>query len=433
MAWRDDIRKGTASFRGVPFKTEETEQQVGRRNVTHQFPDRDKPYAEDLGKQADQFVVTGYVIGEDYLQQRDALIAALQAKGPGELRHPRFGVRDVVVIGHVSIKESHREGGIARFTITFGESGRNVFPAATEDTTRTVEAAATRVDDIAQAQYAKALSVAGPAQVALSAINRVKSTLNSVLATVRQVTSLSALGQIVGAVRQVMGRVAELIRTPVLLAQEMRSLRDQLLDGVHRPVAAIQEFHAVFDAHPRPTSSAPAGSTRDRIYRNAVAHSDFVRAIALTTQARLVSIAIDDAAQPLPPAPLATTTTTPAGATAPVATYVAPADPVITTAPAAQALRDDLLAQIDHELEVNAPQPEQAAALLQLRAAVARDVSARAEQLRQVGSFTPAVTLPVLALAQRIYQDATRAPELMARNAIRHPAFVPAKPLETLQ
>ena len=94
----------------------------------HEYPLRDLPYADDLGRRAREFQVNGYVVGENYLQERDALIEALEAYGPGELIHPKYGMLNVVVVGRVSIRESHSEGGIARFAITFAEAGENTFP-----------------------------------------------------------------------------------------------------------------------------------------------------------------------------------------------------------------------------------------------------------------------------------------------------------------
>ena len=83
---------------------------------------------------AREFQVNGYVVGENYLQERDALIEALEAYGPGELIHPKYGMLNVVVVGRVSIRESHSEGGIARFAITFAEAGENTFPQAATST-----------------------------------------------------------------------------------------------------------------------------------------------------------------------------------------------------------------------------------------------------------------------------------------------------------
>jgi prophage DNA circulation protein len=38
-----------------------------------------------------------------------------------------------------------------------------------------------------------------------------------------------------------------------------------------------------------------------------------------------------------------------------------------------------------------------------------------------------------LVIAHRVYQDASRVDELVLRNGIRHPGFVPAVALEVLQ
>ncbi|HCS4673821.1 TPA: DNA circularization N-terminal domain-containing protein, partial [Escherichia coli] len=48
MTWKDRLQD--ASFRGVPFKVEEESAGAGRRVETHEYPNRDKPYTEDLGK-----------------------------------------------------------------------------------------------------------------------------------------------------------------------------------------------------------------------------------------------------------------------------------------------------------------------------------------------------------------------------------------------
>ncbi|NAH43850.1 DNA circularization protein, partial [Escherichia coli] len=48
MTWKDRLQD--ASFRGVPFKVEEESMGTGRRVETHEYPNRDKPYTEDLGK-----------------------------------------------------------------------------------------------------------------------------------------------------------------------------------------------------------------------------------------------------------------------------------------------------------------------------------------------------------------------------------------------
>ncbi|MDQ7010357.1 MAG: hypothetical protein Q9M29_00915, partial [Mariprofundaceae bacterium] len=69
-----------------------------------------------------------------------------------------------------------------------------------------------------------------------------------------------------------------------------------------------------------------------------------------------------------------------------------------------------------------------------LRAAMVRDLTERAGRLPQIGVFTPRSGMPALLLAHRIHGDASRDAEIIARNSIRHPGFVPGgSPLEVIR
>src|SRR5690349_9842319 len=126
MAWQDKLRK--ASFRGVPFQVDTSEGTFGRRGVVHEYPLRDTPFVEDLGRRARSLSVEGFVLGSDYMAARDALLAALERRGPGTLVHPYLGEL-VVSVQEVKLRESTAEGGLARFGITFLESGAERFPS----------------------------------------------------------------------------------------------------------------------------------------------------------------------------------------------------------------------------------------------------------------------------------------------------------------
>jgi prophage DNA circulation protein len=65
-------------------------------------------------------------------------------------------------------------------------------------------------------------------------------------------------------------------------------------------------------------------------------------------------------------------------------------------------------------------------ALIGLRAAVVRDLTARARPLPQMINYVTAVRMPALWLAQRLYADAARALDLIAENGAVHPLFMPA-------
>ena len=139
MSWRDDLRP--ASFRGVPFFVADAEGQGGRRGALHQYPQRDTPYWEDLGRQARTVTLTAYLIGDDVAARAARLIEVLEAAGPGYLVHPHKGTMRMAV---ASYRETHRiaQGRATWYEITFQEAGEAAYPATTADTTARVGAAA---------------------------------------------------------------------------------------------------------------------------------------------------------------------------------------------------------------------------------------------------------------------------------------------------
>lgn len=400
MTWRNQIRQ-TASFRGVPFSVTDTDTRIGRRTVLHEYPQRDVPFTEDMGRRARQFVVEAHVVGEDYLTRRDALMRAIEQSGPGELRHPRWGLLQVVVQDYVSVKETHREGGMARFSITFLEHGDNQFPGAINDTISQVDAASEATDTAASTAFAEAFSVDGPGLLETTALEAFQDDLEASLGLARQVMSTADLADWMSSLAGVTGTLSALLRTPVQLAQSLAGLNVQLVTALNRPLQALAELEALFGSNDRSSGQVGfSGSTQTSLVANDIARADLQRSLALTAGARTLAVAISTAD---------------------------------LTAAQARQLRDRHLALIDHELEVNDPTPVVVRSLTVLRSTISRDVQERAEKLRQVASFTPATVLPSVVLAHRIYQDATRADELVQRNAVRHPAFVPAAPLEVLR
>ncbi|EKQ5662318.1 DNA circularization N-terminal domain-containing protein, partial [Escherichia coli] len=143
--WRDRLQD--ASFRGVPFKVEEESAGTGRRVETHEYPNRDKPYTEDLGKITFRPSITAYVVGDDCFDQRDRLIEALNKPGPGTLVHPTYGELKVCVDGEVRVSTSKSEGRIVRFDLKFVEAGELSYPTSGAATAQTLMSSCSALDD----------------------------------------------------------------------------------------------------------------------------------------------------------------------------------------------------------------------------------------------------------------------------------------------
>jgi hypothetical protein len=118
MAFNTGYREG--SFGGAAFYTAQTQDSFGRRGVHHEFPYKDRGLWDDLGAKDAERQLEVYVtnkLGGGFTAARDALKAALD-KGEGELVHPWLG-RQKVVCTDYSISHTEEELGICRFSITF--------------------------------------------------------------------------------------------------------------------------------------------------------------------------------------------------------------------------------------------------------------------------------------------------------------------------
>lgn len=143
--WRRKLR--TASFKGAPFFVDQQGQSSGRRTVLHEYPKRDLPYAEDMGRAAYRYQMTGYLIqypmsdnGKrpngmwcDYSLNRDYLRRKLDSIGPGvlvdpynpDLSHLPDYLNGVLTFmcERYTCQESRERGGYAAFEMTFVEAG----------------------------------------------------------------------------------------------------------------------------------------------------------------------------------------------------------------------------------------------------------------------------------------------------------------------
>ena len=156
MSWRE--RYQVASFRGVKFYVKSRRLSGGRRGKTNEFSDRNDPFGQDLGRKFHKRGVVGYILGEDYDRDRDVLRAALDQDGPGEYVDC-YGGNWFVICRDWDLFESEDEGGVAQFTISFEESGQDLYPNQVDG--GQLDAAAASVINFAIEDFTSNFSVAG--------------------------------------------------------------------------------------------------------------------------------------------------------------------------------------------------------------------------------------------------------------------------------
>lgn len=169
IAWRKYLRP--AKFRTARFHVDTAVRDSGRRVVNHEFPKRDVPYAEDMGRRARELTVRGYIIvfpkngsgdlqRKNYIPARDALIKALESTdGPANLQLPLLGILNVMCTRY-RVTEESKLGGYCVFDMTFTEYGQA--PATgTRQSPAGVYYAADNLDSLTQDMVATGIKNSG--------------------------------------------------------------------------------------------------------------------------------------------------------------------------------------------------------------------------------------------------------------------------------
>ncbi|MFS8930944.1 DNA circularization protein [Cupriavidus taiwanensis] len=390
MSWRDELRP--ASFRGVAFETRGHELGGGRRLARHEYPQRDEPYLEDMGKKAREYKVMAFVIGPDYRTARDALLEALERPGSGELMHPFFGRRSVVA-GEFGLKESTEEGGMATFSLVFTEAGKLAEPDVGIDLPAELAASQeTAFDEVAN-DFADTFDLSGlPAW-----------SLNDIEATINDFVSLDAFKAVASEVSSFVSRVADLVTRPLDFANSVISLVRRVTN-----VASILDMPYLPVRSWRTQSVQTETATRGKVVQAQAAVNMLFHRAALVQETVNLRTADGSSAQTAAPAPL-------------------------ETRQQVEAARQQVLEHFDdHDATPGLQRPSRAlaSALKALQVDTLVYLRRQAAALPQVYTLQLIQATPAVVLAYDLYQN-LRADEIVRRNAVRHPGFVPAGvPLE---
>ncbi|MFT4118685.1 DNA circularization protein [Bradyrhizobium sp.] len=415
MAWQDNLRP--ASFRGVAFHVESHEAQGGRRAVTHEFPGRNKPYTEDMGRHAQTFTIDAYVIGDDYFDARDALITACDGDGEADLVHPYLGTISAVCSGW-TLRETKTDGRMARFSLTFVEAGESQFPSDSTDVVALAGDAADSAKGFSIESFGDLFDIDGLPDFALDdAEAMLTSATSQIISIAKGITGLAS-GQFgfLGTVNLFAASIGSLMRTPNVLASQFYGLMNSLgslFDSPREGAVALSSF-AGFTGDQKPILVTTATREQQQVNRNAV--------VALVRQSAVV-----EAARIAPIPTYQVSSTSPAGVTttATVPTYETEQD--------AEQVRDSLTAQVDDISEDPTTTDDVFTSLQDVRTAVVKGVPPPNVALPNLVTYTPIKTLPALVLAYDLYEDANRDTEIVSRNDIAYPGFVPgAEPLRVL-
>jgi prophage DNA circulation protein len=384
-AWIEKYQQ--ASFRGVEFFIESADNGFGRRIVTHEFPKRDNPRNEDLGRKAREFSFSAYIVGDDYFQHRNDLINALEKSGPGQLVHPYLGVFSVVCQSSRST-ESNAEGRICRFDLQFIED------VAEQLTVRVINA---KNDNYQKRQSFKRMVNSEFAETfsliddALSDVNAVVKAVDDVayllIASKKVVSAVPAFKNILNNLR---GKIIQIIFDSEDLANELSGAilfgsDSQSLDFALEPVSARDQFNEYQNSIDSIKTARAELSPEDPDYQI----YDLTLKHCLVGMSGLVSIMEFDSKQD------------------------------------AEEIRSTLFLLLDELLFGGSITDDLFAAINDMKASINIDFDKRIESLGELFEYNITdQSMNILAITHSIYGDLEKEEDILNRNKIQNPFFV---------
>jgi prophage DNA circulation protein len=392
--WKDKLRP--ASYRGVKFYIDTTNYQSGRRGQTHEFPGRDKPFREDLGRKARKYPIEGYLVGGAYLADKKKLIDALEKEGPGDLVHPYYA-RVRVSVDDFTVYESASEGGYVKISINFVESGELQFPNSSADGASLVGAAGDLLNAAASGDLANKFSILDQPQFVIdSAVEKVEAFCDTVNGFVDLATGTAQqIADLAFSIRRLKADIRDLLGTPALLYDRMKSAVG-FLTGALDPSDIVKSAKSMFNFGGDDVVFNRSTPTREQQYQNNQALNYAMR-VQMTEISARAAVDMDHA-----------------------------------SVDDANLIRDAIGDQLDTLME-EATDDDVFSSLQDLRAQVVNAVPPKDESLARVARVTPVGPTNSLALAYELYGSLSLEDDLVGRNGIRNPGFIPGgKELEVL-
>lgn len=381
MAWLDNYRQ--AKFRSAEFFVPNAENSGGRRGVMHEFPKRDDPYIEDMGRKARSFQIEAYVLGDDYFTLRNDLVTALEKEGVGKLVHPYLGTINVLCTNY-TFRESIRETRIARFSMTFVESGILKFPNSVVDTTADVAKKKRSALDSIKSAFAKVYDIASvPYTISQNTLDTISDGLSVLEDAKKSVSAVSAFRRDLDNMK---GKLIQLSYGIQDLAQEFTDAitfgtneDDSFAATAENSVEQLREMRIMFEFEPEDTIVEESPS---------VEFAKFIQQNAVVNALGLMSIIEFDSLEE------------------------------------AQEFRTIVYDKVE-EILLDTEDDELYAAIYDLQTAVSRDIAERSHQLARLASHTLNTSLPAIVVSHDLYTTIDEEDDIITRNNIVHPLFTP--------
>ncbi len=392
-----------ASFRGVEFEVTARSWSSGRRIQTHEYPNKDTPYSEDLGKKAESYPVSAFIIGADYQEKRDALRKACLQEGPGTLVHPDYGSISVICES-ISVKDDYGSQRMSVIDLVFIEAGEQAIPETSIDYAGQIETSAFDLTSSAKESFSAAFILSEGVEGLTSLLGSISDLCTSGLDNIG-----TGVGYAEGLTSDIQGAMNKIVSAGSY-AMSLKSSAKSLLDT---PSGLASQLDTVFSA-----ISSLAG--------NKPSSFNAVRSLASKSNAsKTASVSNDDAiAEKRCMQQIEQLTKQ---------IVVAKEAETITkiefkSAEEAETVLEDFLTDVEEvELfEDVEPSTEVMQGLRNIREIVVEYIQDIVLELPRTQTIKLNGQTPSLALAYDLYEDISRADEIVKKNHIAFPGFIPA-------
>ena len=141
-----------AKYKGIQIFVDNSNIIFGQKTVVNKFPNSNRTEVQSLGLNEDQFQLDIYVRGSGLLEKRDRLKSKLSEPTIGKLIHPYSGEINCKPIS-CELKDSNKELGICRFSVTFQQCSDPSYPSVSENTKPLILRAYDAIIDVVESGF----------------------------------------------------------------------------------------------------------------------------------------------------------------------------------------------------------------------------------------------------------------------------------------
>lgn len=391
MTWREELKP--ASFRGIGFLVDSHGIDFGRRNHLHEYPLRDKPYSQDLGKMAKTFSVRAYLLGDEYTANRNDLMAAIEDNpNPGTLILPLYPSLRVKP-GSCRVDFDNRNGGQEFLSLEFTIAGDNTYPNQNNATGSKVIADVASGREALNSVFSSVFNAASRPEYlrtdAIDTSNTITDLATSLLGTYSP--NADGLQNITSAIAAVANNAGSLVGNGSQWANGIVSIVTAIRDGFDTPDQAYKMNSDLLAAGNDLQPVIETTTTRTIQKNNRAAQLSLVKRHALFAMAENATV-ID---------------------------YESYDQAVATRNTLASQIDDEIIAAgLDEDDAINAME--------KARASVVIDITARSGSLQRITFLNRPQQITALALSYDLYDTTDREADLIARNKLIRPHAIPA-------